>query len=227
MHRKLLFLRAFLTRDDPRRSTRLDSILPRRARHLKGQRRNSVRIPALRPCPLAHPRHRRHVLDPPLQSAPFLGHLRWAPVSRYILTHPTRRAVRYHHTRGGQPLLASAQPDCVHKLRLSPPACASGPSTSWDLMAPSRTGSAPTLDVIDAVTRFMIDALERLRMHLFRQAPITAVVPFVHYSKRQLADPAPPFDILQGAVRRDDRIDCMLSRSIENSYYRVRLATTT
>ena len=118
------------------------------------------------------------------------------------------------------------RPDCIEKLRLSPPAFASGPSTSWELMAPSQSGSAPNADVVNTVARFMVDAFQHLRMHLFRQAPITAVLPFVHYSKYRLADPAAPFDILQAVVAHD-RIDCMLSRSIENSYYRVRPAQGT
>ena len=117
-------------------------------------------------------------------------------------------------------------PDCIQRLRLSPPALASGPSTSWEMLAPSRAGSEPTAGVLDAVILFMIDAFEHLRMHLFRQAPVTAVLPFVHYAKYLLNDRAPPFDILQSAVRHD-RIDCMLSRSVENSYYQVRRSAVT
>lgn len=110
--------------------------------------------------------------------------------------------------------------DCIEMLRLSPPAHATAPSTSWKLLAPSRPDSEPTGDVVDAVAGFMLDAFDHLRMHLFRQAPITAVLPFVHYAKYRLADPAPPFDILQSVVRRGD-IDCMLSRVMEDCYYRI------
>ena len=116
--------------------------------------------------------------------------------------------------------------DCIEKLRLSPLSSDSGPSSSWALMAPSTDGSAPAVDVVDAVAQFMIDAFQHLRMHLFRQAPITAVIPFVHYSKHVLADRASTFDILQSAVGHR-RIDCMLSRNVESSYYQVRLSTPT
>ena len=117
-------------------------------------------------------------------------------------------------------------PDCMQKLRLSPPEFGLGPSTSWELLAPSRTGSAPTVMVLDAVTHFMIDAFEHLRMHLFRQAPIMAVLPFVHYAKYLFNDPAPPFEVLKSVVSRDS-IDCMLSRNLESSYYRVRRVPAT
>ena len=116
-------------------------------------------------------------------------------------------------------------PDCIQRLRLSPPDFASGPSTSWEMLAPTRNGSAPTVGVLDVVADFMIDAFEHLRMHLFRQAPITAVLPFVHYAKYVFDDPAPPFEILKSVVSRD-RIDCMLSRSVETSYYRIRITAT-
>ena len=112
------------------------------------------------------------------------------------------------------------QIDCIERLRLSPPTYATAPSTSWELLAPSSPDSEPTSDVVDAVGGFMLDAFNHLRMHLFRQAPITAVIPFVHYAKYRLADPAPPFDILQSVVKRGD-IDCMLSRVIEDCYYRI------
>ena len=139
---------------------------------------------------------------------------------RSSLTEPGKRyTTRIQEASVG--FWLAPQPNCLETLRLPLPRSASAPSSSWALLAPSRHGSQPTSAVLDAIAQFMIDAFDHLRMHLFRQAPITAVLPFVHYAKYLAADPAPPFDILQSIVGLD-RIDCLLSRSMENSYYRLR-----
>ena len=111
--------------------------------------------------------------------------------------------------------------ECIEKLRLHVLPPPTTPSTSWELLAPSTQGSNPTFQVVDAVAHFMLEAFDHLRMHLFRQAPVTAVIPFVYYAKYKADDLAAPFDILQAVIKRGS-VDCMLSRAMDDCYYQVR-----
>jgi len=112
------------------------------------------------------------------------------------------------------------EPHCIRRLHLPAVDEAAGPSTAWELLSPSVPGSVPDPKVVSAVETFMVRGFNRLRMYLSPQVPIEAVVPFTYYMKHRFGDQASTFRILESVITHG-RVDCMLSRSLDKSYYRL------
>lgn len=114
--------------------------------------------------------------------------------------------------------------ECANKVGVM--GAVGGIDSAWQLLRPEVPEGAPDTELVRRTAAFMQEAFAIMRLRVFAQTPLAAIIPFVHFQEVQLgkrADLRQTFD----AVLRDSRdsIHCMLTATPEECHYQLRGTT--
>ena len=95
--------------------------------------------------------------------------------------------------------------------------------SAWDLFRPNAPESDPGENMIKRVAGFMETAFKSLRLRIFAQAPLAAVIPYVHFEETCLNKRINVHSIFDAVIRQNrDTFYCLLTAVPEECHYQLR-----
>ena len=92
-----------------------------------------------------------------------------------------------------------------------------------DLFRPDCPEVKPGPKMIQQVASFMEEAFEIIRLHTFPQAPISAIVPYIHFQELYRNERVNLRTTLDTVIREHrDKFYCMLTTNLDECYYQLR-----
>jgi len=95
--------------------------------------------------------------------------------------------------------------------------------SAWDILRPAREKSDPSEEIVERIAEFMISAYEHIRLRVFNQAPLGAIIPYIHFLECQLNQKVDIKKAFRTVLHRHrDRFSCMLGAVPQKSVYKLR-----
>ena len=95
--------------------------------------------------------------------------------------------------------------------------------SAWDLLRPDLPESPPRSGMIHEVAKFMEKSFEIIRLRAFAQAPIAAIIPYVHFQEVCRNERVDVLATLDAVIRNyRDIFYCMLTATPEECHYQLR-----
>ena len=92
-----------------------------------------------------------------------------------------------------------------------------------DLFRPDSTEAQPGAEMLHEVVEFMKDAFEIIRLRAFAQAPVAAVIPYVHFQEFCRNERVDVNKILNAVIKNHrDIFYCMLTATPQDCHYQLR-----
>ena len=99
--------------------------------------------------------------------------------------------------------------------------------SAWELFRPNMTETEPKKDMIQRVADFMVSAFGIIRLRVFAQAPLAAVIPFIYFQEVLLNQRVNIRSTLDIVIRENrETFYCMLTSTPEDCHYQLRSRST-
>ena len=116
--------------------------------------------------------------------------------------------------------------ECLNKLG-APSKKSDSIFSAWDLLRPDMPESDPRVDMIQRVADFMESAFGIIRLRVFAQAPLAAVIPYIYFQEVRLNQRVNIRATLDAVIRENrETFYCMLTANPEESHYQLRSRRT-
>ena len=117
-------------------------------------------------------------------------------------------------------------PECVKKMGGNPEGAGSV-SSAWDLFRPNAEESAPEDEMVRAVAEFMGAAFNSMRLRVFAQAPLAAVIPYVHFQESRFNRRVDLRGLFEAVLRQHrDVFRCMLTAIPAECHYQLQASSS-
>ena len=100
--------------------------------------------------------------------------------------------------------------------------------TAWDLFRPCGPESEPTDKMVQLIAEFMRNEFEPLRLKIFAQAPLAAIMPYIYFQEICLNQKVNIHAALAAVLRKHKKtFYCTLTKNIEECYYQLHASPNT
>ena len=94
--------------------------------------------------------------------------------------------------------------------------------SGWDLLRPDSSESEADDEMIRRIAEFMLESFSAIRLRIFKQAPLSAVIPFVHFQEMLLGQRVNLRDTFDAVMKRHRGVfHCLLSSVPAECHYQV------
>ena len=117
-------------------------------------------------------------------------------------------------------LWIAPDPECSRKIGIRPDQYGAIHS-AWELLRPDKAETAPDDELLRQVDEFMEKAFGTIRLRVFPQAPLAAIIPFVHFQESRIGQRVNLRDTFKLVLRRRGIFHCLLSQFPAECHYQM------
>lgn len=113
-------------------------------------------------------------------------------------------------------------PECAKKVGILLPETGYICS-AWELFRPDMPESDPKEEMVQRIAKFMESAFETLRLRVFAQASLAAVIPYIYFEERRLNQRVDIHKTFETVIRQNkNKFHCLLTANPEECHYQLR-----
>lgn len=165
----------------------------------------------------------RYHFDMRVEWAQYLEHIHESKVELNATKSGSNLANLIHDRIGENSMFWIAPtPECIKKIGM-----ASGKAekifSAWDILRPPGEEGEPCREMVNKMADFMSSAYEHIRLRMFNQAPLGAVIPYIHFLEYQQDSKVHIKKTFQAVFRLyRDEFSCALGAVPQRNLYHLR-----